>query len=162
MGGATAAPGNITPLAEANIWHDPEAAALVLGAPWRVTLVPLDVTDTVLLGEPELARLERDDGPVGRLCWKILQHYLDFHLSTVGRRICPLHDPLAAILLTHPGLAGYEQATVTVECGGTSRGATIVDRRPGASRGGNVAVARQARRQAAVDRLMTALTQPGG
>lgn len=162
MGGATAAPGNVTPVAEANIWHDPEAAALVLAAPWQLTLVPLDVTDTVLLGEPELARLERDGGPVAQFCWKILQHYLDFHLDTVGRRICPLHDPLAAMLLTHPHLADYEQATVTVECGGGSRGATIVDRRPGASRGGSVAVARQARRPEAVDRLMTALTAPAG
>lgn len=157
MGGATASPGNITPMAEANIWHDPEAAALVLGAPWPVTLVSLDVTDKVLLGEPELARLERDGGPVARFCSKILQHYLDFHLGLLGSRVCPLHDPLAAILLTHPGLADYEQATVSVECGGTCRGATIVDRRPGRPEGGNVAVARQARGEAAVERLMTAL-----
>lgn len=162
MGGATAAPGNVTAVAEANIWHDPEAAALVLGAPWQLTLVPLDITDTVLLGPAELDRLERDGGPVARFCWKILQHYLDFHLTTVGSRVCALHDPLAAMLLTHPDLAEYEQATVTVECGGASRGATIVDRRAGASRGGNAAVARQVRRQEAVDRLMTALTTPAG
>ncbi|WP_240721440.1 nucleoside hydrolase [Pseudarthrobacter sp. NamE5] len=41
MGGAALAPGNITPVAEANIWHDPEAAARVLTADWDVTLVPL-------------------------------------------------------------------------------------------------------------------------
>jgi len=35
MGGAALAPANITPVAQANIWHDPEAAALVLAADWE-------------------------------------------------------------------------------------------------------------------------------
>lgn len=42
MGGAALVPGNITPLAEANIAHDPEAANAVLTASWPITLVPLD------------------------------------------------------------------------------------------------------------------------
>lgn len=80
----------------------------------------------------------------------------------------PLAQPLdtAESVHGHDGLGGIghpePRATVTVECGGTSRGATVVDRRPRAIRGGNVAVARQTRRQEAVDRLMTALTTPAG
>ncbi|SLJ94989.1 Inosine-uridine preferring nucleoside hydrolase [Arthrobacter sp. P2b] len=41
VGRAALAPWNITLLAEANIFNDPEAAALVLAADWDVTLVPL-------------------------------------------------------------------------------------------------------------------------
>src|SRR5207253_8413210 len=44
MGGAAFVPGNISPVAEANIFNDAEAAAAVMEADWPVTLVPLDVT----------------------------------------------------------------------------------------------------------------------
>ncbi len=43
MGGAVRCPGNITPTAEANFFHDPHAAQIVMSAPWPITLAPLDV-----------------------------------------------------------------------------------------------------------------------
>ncbi len=42
--GGSATRGNVTPAAEFNIASDPEAAAMVFGAGWRVTMVGLDVT----------------------------------------------------------------------------------------------------------------------
>ena len=44
MGGNALAPGNASPAGEANIRNDPEAADLVFGADWQVTMVGLDVT----------------------------------------------------------------------------------------------------------------------
>ena len=49
MGGNALVPGNATPAAEANMLNDPEAADLVFGAPWKVTMVGLDVTHQVNL-----------------------------------------------------------------------------------------------------------------
>jgi purine nucleosidase len=43
MGGAVRCPGNITPVAEANFYHDPHAAQIVMQAQWPIYLAPLDV-----------------------------------------------------------------------------------------------------------------------
>ncbi|WP_143665123.1 nucleoside hydrolase, partial [Streptomyces cacaoi] len=63
MGGAVHHPGNISPVAEANIGHDPEAAAAVLAADWDLTLVPLDVTMRENLTEEQRQRLLASDSP---------------------------------------------------------------------------------------------------
>lgn len=130
MGGAASAVGNMTPLAEANIWHDPEAAQLVFGAGWELTMVGLDVTNVTRLEEPELARLARSSAPRARLATAVLEHYLDFYEMIGGRRICPLHDPLAAGVLADPTLVRRAiRADVEVGTDDATRGLTIVDRR---------------------------------
>src|SRR5688572_29731692 len=55
MGGALAVPGNVTPGAEFNFYVDPEAAAAVFEAGLPIDLVPLDVTNQVVLSQVELA-----------------------------------------------------------------------------------------------------------
>lgn len=130
MGGAVTVPGNITAAAEANIFHDPEAAEAVFAASWPVTLVGLDVTMTAWLGEAELARIEADSRPRGRFAWSILQHYVGFYHGRYGIRGCALHDPAAAMLLLDPDLAEYADWPVRVELSGDlTRGMTLADRR---------------------------------
>jgi purine nucleosidase len=132
MGGAFAVPGNVTPHAEANIGHDPEAAQLVMSAGWPLRVVALDVTHATLLRSPELARLAAGESDVARFAWSILQFYLDVYERRVGERACPVHDGLAATLLLEPELATWERHVVDVELGqGRTRGATLVDRRWG-------------------------------
>src|SRR4051812_18411172 len=63
MGGAFLARGNAARWGEANIWHDPEAAQVVLDAGWDVTAVGLDVTDRTMLSQERLDLL-RDSGTV--------------------------------------------------------------------------------------------------
>ena len=48
MGGTVAEPGNVSPVAEANIWNDPHAADQVFAAGWKLTMVGLDVTHRVV------------------------------------------------------------------------------------------------------------------
>lgn len=57
MGGAVHVPGNTTKLAEFNWWFDPEAAQYVVRQPVPQVVVPLDVTDTVLLTTPIYNRI---------------------------------------------------------------------------------------------------------
>jgi purine nucleosidase len=130
MGGAAHGIGNMTPLAEANIWHDPEAARLVFAASWTLTMVGLDVTNVTRLEDADLVRLGRSAAPRAALATRILAHYLDFYEMITGRRVCPLHDPLAAGILADPTLVTQSlDAAIDVGLDDRSRGMTIVDRR---------------------------------
>jgi len=132
MGGAANASGNMTPLAEANTWHDPEAAKLVFDAPWPVTMIGLDVTMRTVLHEEAIAAIAAGDSAKARFASAILRHYLAFYEMISGRRACPLHDPTAAAVYADPDLVteSYE-ADVDVACSDDARGATVVDRRAG-------------------------------
>ena len=57
MGGAVTVPGNTTPLAEANVANDPEAARIVFHAGWPLTLVSLDVTLRVIRTPEEVEEI---------------------------------------------------------------------------------------------------------
>lgn len=132
MGGAVQLPGNITPFAEANIWHDPEAAELVVEADWQVTMATLDATMQTVLTADHLAALERAGTRRGRFVWSVLQHYLDFYEKELGVRSCPLHDPLALALALQPDLATYRTLPTRIELRGEhTRGATVCDLRSG-------------------------------
>lgn len=130
MGGTLDHPGNVSPTAEANIAHDPEAADLVFGAPWPVTQVGLDVTMATWMGPTELARIESSRSEAGRFVWRILGHYLDFYASRHERPGCPLHDPSAALVALDPDLGTGIEAPVEVELDSRhNRGMLVVDRR---------------------------------
>lgn len=131
MGGAARAPGNITPVAEANVFNDPEAAAEVFAADWDVTIVPLDITMEHTLSEADRAALLASDHPLPRAVAEILDHYLDFYLPQYGVRASALHDPLAAAIAVG-GLRPTRALRVPVvvdTTDGPGRGQTIVDLR---------------------------------
>ncbi len=140
MGGAVQPPGNITPFAEANVWHDPEAAALVTEAPWQVTFATVDATMQTVLKPEHLEALQNATTASARFVWSILQHYLNFYESTLGVRSCPLHDPLAIGLALYPELATYRTLPTRLELrGAETRGAMICDLRSGAEAVGGAA-----------------------
>ncbi|MEZ4557519.1 MAG: nucleoside hydrolase [Caldilineaceae bacterium] len=51
MGGAVNTPGNVTPVAEANVYNDPEAAHMVFAAGWEIVMAGLNVTCAVTAGD---------------------------------------------------------------------------------------------------------------
>ena len=131
MGGTALAPGNITPVAEANVYNDPQGAAALLGADWDVTLVPLDVTMEHVLTEEHRAMLLASERPFTRAIGEILDHYFDFYLPTYGMRASALHDPLAAVLAAGGLTADLAPLVpiVVATSWGPARGQTIVDLR---------------------------------
>ena len=133
MGGSIGA-GNVTPAAEFNVWADPEAAYRVLtdpGLPRPVptTLVGLDVTFSVPVGEADVRRLA-SGGPAGAAAAAMLGSAVEFYHQTHGTTAVAVHDAVAIVQVLRPDLLPTEPCTITVDCSyGPSRGATLVDRR---------------------------------
>ena len=98
MGGAAFVPGNISPVAEANIFNDAEAAAAVMEADWPVTLVPLDVTMNHRFDEAHRAALGTAGHPVASALSGMLVQYFAFYNTIFGEHCAALHDPLAAAI----------------------------------------------------------------
>lgn len=123
MGGSVRHRGNVTPHAEANFWQDPHAAARVLAAPWPVTLVGLDVTETVRLYPDDLAPLTAAAPVAGPLIADMVAGYAAFHQREDGFEGCFLHDPTALLATLEPGLFDARPLRLRVTCEGERIGA---------------------------------------
>lgn len=131
MGGAAFVGGNVTPVSEANIWGDPEAAWVVFHSGVELVMVGLDVTMQVMIGDAAVSAMD-----LTRPVAPVLQEALDFYLAAYnpgqprGQREAPLHDPLAVAVAEDPSLCELVGYSVDIELLGTmTRGMTVVDRR---------------------------------
>lgn len=129
MGGSASVGGNVTPVAEANIWGDPHAADIVFGASWKVTMVGLDVTHRVRLGDDRLERMAARDQRVGGFLYRISRFYKQFHDSIGVTGGFYVHDPSAVAYLIDPGIFSADKARVRVVTEGIAMGQTIADSR---------------------------------
>ncbi|WP_427018062.1 nucleoside hydrolase [Pseudarthrobacter sp. P1] len=131
MGGAAMVPGNITPVAEANIANDAEAAAAVLAADWDITLVPLDVTMEHVFEEEHRQQLLAAGQPMATALGEMLGYYFGFYESQYGRPCSAMHDPLAAAIAVGgivPAIAPRVNVQVDATAG-PGRGQTVCDLR---------------------------------
>lgn len=131
MGGAFRIYGNVSTVAEFNIYADPHAAQLVIGAGLPTTLVPLDVTQQVCLMREEIEALA-GRGRLAAFACDITREYSDFHARTDGFHGCYLHDPVTVAFAAQPDLLETVPAFVQVETAGDlTLGQTVADLRPG-------------------------------
>jgi inosine-uridine nucleoside N-ribohydrolase len=121
--GGSAGRGNVTPAAEFNIASDPEAAAVVFAAGWRVTMAGLDVTLRARATSDVQDRM-RALGPLGS---ELLLPGLGGYTS-VASGGQPVHDVCAVALVAAPELFGCQPAHVEVETAGRwTSGMTVTD-----------------------------------
>lgn len=130
MGGVVCAPGNMGPMVEANIGHDPEAAKMVLAAGWPITMVGLDVTTKACMTEEHRRALAESTSNVARFVHRITPFYLDAYEKFIGERKCAMHDPMAVLVALDPSLVKTAELYVDVETRGElTRGMTVADLR---------------------------------
>ncbi|QOV36978.1 nucleoside hydrolase [Streptomyces ferrugineus] len=129
MGGAVAC-GNATPVAEFNIWHDPEAAAILLTAGVPLTMYGLDVFQQVVVDGTDVRRLRASADPGTRLAGELLAHRPAAPDITPDPEAGGIGDAGAVCAVVDP--AGITTSLLPVEVSlapGPTRGQTIVDRR---------------------------------
>jgi len=128
MGGTTQI-GNTTPVAEFNVWSDPEAADIVFRSGIPLWMVGLNVTRQVGLSSRDIDRLA-GGGSVAQVFGGLFEFFLDRLRSVHGLNTASLHDPCALVPLIAPELITYRNCPVEVVLAqGPTRGMTVCDLR---------------------------------
>ena len=129
MGGGTF--GNRTPMAEFNIWADPEAAEIVFGCGAPITMAGLDVTHQFVLLHERIDQVAAIGTEFTTLMSDLFRFFTDNYISRHDHMPgAALHDPLAVLAVTHPDLFEHTERHVTVETRGAyTTGMTVIDRR---------------------------------
>jgi purine nucleosidase len=127
MGGAWSR-GNMTPAAEFNTYVDPEAAAIVFGGGWPVTMIGLEVTEMALATEEVFGRIDAVGTAVAKAVSGMLRFYQAQQLREVGIASPPVHDPCAVARVARPELVETRDAFIEVELAGRlTSGMTVTD-----------------------------------
>lgn len=116
--------GNASPVAEANIWNDPHAAAQVFAASWPITVVGLDVTHQVLMTDDYLDALGRDGGAEGAFIRDITRFYEAFYRQRTGGGIYS-HDASAVACALDASPFTLRRGAVGVVTEGDEAGRTL-------------------------------------
>lgn len=129
MGGGLTG-GNITSVAEFNLWCDPEAARRVLvEEDVPVTLVPLDLTRRCAVDMAWLAELA-GGSEVGAKLVGLTPDYVATYRRFLGFDGVVLHDAVAVAEAVRPGILTTRRFPVEVECAfGPGRGGLLADER---------------------------------
>ena len=128
MGGAHFNGGNITPVAEFNLFADPVAAEIVLKSGVKLTYLPLDVTHKVLTSEARLKKIADIKNNASKVVGDILNEYVKGDMEHYGIPGGPVHDATVIAYLLKPSLFSGRQANMVVDSReGPTFGQTIVD-----------------------------------
>jgi inosine-uridine nucleoside N-ribohydrolase len=116
--------GNVSPVAEANIFNDPHAADIVTTAAWPITLIGLDVTMRCILTDTLAAGMAKAS-EAGEFLYRVSRVYSDIYRKMDGIDGCCLHDVAAVAYAIDAGLFTLARGPVRVATEGVATGQTI-------------------------------------
>ena len=121
--------GNVTPVAEFNIYVDPLAAQLVFDSNLSIYLLPLDVTNSSILTKNELDQVKSIQTHFAKTMHDLLVYLIASTTASYGTTEPPVHDPCAAFFLVNENAFEYSLKRVDVEINKSSicYGQTVVD-----------------------------------
>lgn len=132
MGGGSMA-ANLTAAAEANIWHDPEAAEIVLESGVNPVFVPLDATHEAVITKDEIAGLRENGNFCSRFAAELLEQRMAVHNAIQPLHLkdsATVHDALAvACVVDGSLLRDVREESVRVCFSGAGEGHLVMDRR---------------------------------
>ncbi|GAA4380416.1 nucleoside hydrolase [Paeniglutamicibacter cryotolerans] len=139
MGGAVGA-GNATASAEFNIWHDPEAAEMVLRSGVPTTMYGLEAFYQVTIDAETIGELASSTQPVQAVLGGLLSHLASISVDEsriVGAGWAAIGDAGTVCAVIDPDGLVLRTAPVEVSLApGPTRGQTVVDLRTGLGAGG--------------------------
>ena len=128
MGGAGLCLGNITPVAEFNIFVDPHAANIVLNSNIPLVMMGLDVTHKVNVNDKIIKNIKTNNNKSSYFFADLMKFYSKFHRKLYQVDETPLHDPCVIAYLIEPSIFKGKYVNVIVEEDSKlTRGMTIVD-----------------------------------
>lgn len=130
LGGSVNAGGDVTATAEFNIWAAQVAAQSVLRSPATKTLVPLDVSNRVVLAPKDVSGIRPVPSEATTVVESMLQYFLRAHRQHLGIEGIRLNAVAALASISGPDLFESRPMSVDVETAGElTRGMTVFDRR---------------------------------
>jgi len=128
MGGGHFEGGNVTPMAEFNIYVDPPAAKAVFESGIDIVMMPLDVTHQARTSPARIAAF-RDQGTEATISTANMLSFAErFDIERYGLEGGPLHDPCVIAYLIDPEIFRGRHCNVVIETESKlCMGATVVD-----------------------------------
>ena len=162
-GGAVAGPGNITPAAEFNMFCDPPAAQAVFRSASTKTLIPLDVTNRVILSFDLYNQLPDETTRVGKLLRRILPAAFRGYRQEFGLEGIHVHDTVTLMAVVYPELFTTQELGGDVEVAGElTTGMTVFDRRRIPDWRANMEVATDLQKDAVIAKIIDGLMRSAG